>query len=210
MIERVGKVVTLSSRGTAWHLRIGCTGWNEPLTLGESLAVNGVCLTVTSSDERGFEADVLEETIRRTALAKKRTGSPVNLERAMRCDGRFGGHMVTGHVDGVGVLTHIKSIGPDWALTVECEPALLRQMVEKGSVACDGVSLTLTAVRDDSFDVHLVPFTRAHTSLDSMREGDRLNIETAPLAKHVQRQIEAYLGRGTVTEALLRRSGFAD
>jgi riboflavin synthase len=209
LIEQVGRVAGLSPRESAWRLRVECGAWDEPLKPGDSVCVSGTCLTVTACDDGGFDADVLGETFRRTSFADRRPGGPVNLERAVRASGRLGGHLVTGHVDGVGTIESVRHAGPDRVLTVKCEPALLRQMVEKGSVACDGVSLTLTSVKDTTFDVHLIPFTWFHTSFAVLGVGERVNIETDPIAKHVERQIEAYLARGTVTEALLRRSGFA-
>jgi riboflavin synthase len=209
LIEQVGRVASLSPRGSAWSLRIECGVWDEPLASGDSVSVSGACLTVTSADAKGFTADVLEETVRRTSLADRRPGSPVNLERAVRANGRLGGHMVTGHVDGVGTVAAIMPVGPDRALTIRCDASLLCQVVEKGSVACDGVSLTVTAVGDTTFDVHIIPFTWAHTSFAAIRERDRINVETDPVAKHVRRQIEAYLARGSVTDKLLRDAGFA-
>jgi riboflavin synthase len=162
---------------------------------GDSVAVNGVCLTATSLFEGGFRAQAMEETLRRSSLEGLLPGSPVNLELALRADGRLGGHIVQGHVDGTGRIEGIREEGFARVLDIEIEagPAggLARYLVEKGSVAVDGVSLTAIEVHDDGFSVSLIPETLLRTNLGGVRSGDRVNLEVDILAKHVARLMEA-------------------
>jgi riboflavin synthase len=164
------------------------------LAAGDSVAVNGTCLTATSVDERGFSAQAMEETIRRSALGRLTVGSPVNLELALRADGRLGGHIVQGHVDGTGTIEGVREEGFARVLDIEIEAGvgsdLMRYLVEKGSVAVDGVSLTVSEVRDGGFSVSLIPETLARTSLGHARVGDRVNLEADVLAKHVERLLK--------------------
>ncbi len=156
--------------------------------LGDSIAVSGVCLTVTDLPGDGtFAVDVMPETLRRTALGDLAPGAPVNLERAVRADARLGGHVVQGHVDGVGTVRR-RTPGPRWdEVEVALDPALARYVAEKGSVAVAGVSLTVTAVGDDWFGVSLIPTTLAATTLGAAAVGTRLNLEVDVLAKYVER-----------------------
>ena len=156
--------------------------------LGDSIAVSGVCLTVTDLPGDGtFAVDVMPETLRRTALGDLAPGAPGNLERAVRADARLGGHVVQGHVDGVGTVRR-RTPGPRWdEVEVALDPALARYVAEKGSVALDGVSLTVTAVGDDWFGVSLIPTTLAATTLGAAAVGTRLNLEVDVLAKYVER-----------------------
>ncbi len=156
--------------------------------LGDSIAVSGVCLTVTDLPGDGtFAVDVMPETLRRTALGDLAPGAPVNLERAVRADARLGGHVVQGHVDGVGTVRR-RTPGPRWdEVEVALDPALARYVAEKGSVAVAGVSLTVTAVGDDWFGVSLIPTTLAATTLGTAAVGTRLNLEVDVLAKYVER-----------------------
>ncbi|RXR24827.1 riboflavin synthase [Oerskovia turbata] len=156
--------------------------------LGDSIAVNGVCLTVTSvSPDGAFTADVMPESLRRTALGDLRPGSPVNLERAVRADTRLGGHIVQGHVDGVGSLVS-RAPGERWDdLVLSAPPGLTRYVAEKGSITVSGVSLTVTHVDDTSFGVSLIPTTLEATILGSLAPGDRVNLEVDVLAKYVER-----------------------
>ena len=184
--------------------------------LGDSIAVNGVCLTVTSFDKNHFEADVMPETVRRTSLAELRKGSPVNLERALTLASRLGGHIVSGHIDGVGTVAGLRQEGNALLLTVAAAPALLRGIVEKGSVALDGISLTVAAVTEETFTVSLIPHTREVTNLRAKRTGSRLNIETDIIGKYVEKLMtakdtghaEAADGRSGITPELLARYGF--
>jgi riboflavin synthase len=164
------------------------------LAEGDSVAVNGVCLTATSVHEHGFRAQAMQETLTRSALGRLALGSPVNLELALRVDGRLGGHIVQGHVDGTGTIAQVLEAGFARVLDIEIEAGvgndLMRDLVEKGSVAVDGVSLTVSEVRDGGFSVSLIPETLSRTSLGEARVGDSVNIEVDVLAKHVERLLK--------------------
>ena len=206
LIEKVGTLAErkTSSNGGRVTLRHGA--WSESLNAGESVAVDGVCLTVASHDTETFSCDVLAETLTRTTLGEKHAGDTVNLERALRVGDRMGGHMVSGHVDGPGTVVSCNRAGGDIILSVRCERALLAGVVPKGSVACNGVSLTVAEVLTDGFTVHLIPTTLADTNLSDVRPGDHVNIELDMLGKFVQRHLEAQAD--TLTEDKLRRAGF--
>jgi riboflavin synthase len=171
------------------------------------VAVNGACLTVVPISPGLFKADVLEETLDRTCMRHFRPGDKVNIERAVRVGDLMGGHYVTGHVDGVGRIASIRTVGRDRALRIDCQAGLLADMVVKGSVAVNGVSLTLAAVNGSGFEVHLVPATVQGTTMGFVKPGEPVNIETDLIAKHVRR------GQGTKSRALtenrLRDAGFA-
>lgn len=154
---------------------------------GDSIAVNGVCLTATDVREDAFTAEVMAETLRRSSLGALRTGAPVNLELALRAGDRLGGHVVQGHVDGTGTVVEIYAEGISRVLKIEVEPSLRRYLVEKGSVALDGVSLTVSALTDDGFAVSLIPETLQRTGLGEVEVGAEVNVEVDVLAKHVER-----------------------
>lgn len=158
---------------------------------GDSVAVNGVCLTATEIDEGGFRAQAMAETLRRSSLDRLQPGSPVNLELALRASDRLGGHVVQGHVDGLATVAAIREEGFSRVLDLRVERALARYLVEKGSVTLDGVSLTVSALADDGFSVSLIPETLQRTNLGRAREGSLVNIEVDILAKHVARLLEA-------------------
>ena len=159
----------------------------EGTKLGDSIAVNGVCLTVTALSPTGFTADVMPETFRRTGLGGLHPGSQVNLERAMAADGRFGGHIVTGHIDGTGTVRSLRREGNAVWVTISASPELLAGIVEKGSIAIDGISLTVAAVTDQDFSVSIIPHTGAQTTLLDRKAGDTVNLETDILGKYVAR-----------------------
>lgn len=190
IIESVGTLARSESR--AGDLRMSFGVGTLPFgdaKLGESIAVNGVCLTVVAFDAMTFAADVSNETLSRTTLGKLREGARVNLERAMLPTTRFGGHVVAGHVDAIG---HVASIHDDarsqrWRFSAP--PSLLRYVAEKGSICVDGVSLTVNAVDGEGFDVNLVPHTIAHTAFASLHAGDAVNLEADLFARYVERLI---------------------
>jgi riboflavin synthase len=154
---------------------------------GDSIAVNGVCLTVVRQDAGRFDTDIGPETARVTTLGDLRTGSLVNLERPMRPDGRMGGHFVLGHVDGKGTLTSIRPDGEFWWITVAFDPELAPYFIPKGSVAVDGISLTVATLREREFDVQIIPFTWEQTNLQASRVGDGMNLEVDVIGKYVLR-----------------------
>jgi riboflavin synthase len=165
-----------------------------PLDLaeGDSVAVNGVCLTATRvHDGDGFSADVMPETLRRTGLGALAAGDPVNLELALRADGRLGGHIMQGHVDGTGTVAEVREEGFARVVRIGCDPALLRYVVAKGSIAVDGVSLTVSAVDDEAFEVSLIPETLERTTLSDAAPGRIVNLEVDVLAKYVEKLVSA-------------------
>lgn len=210
LVEKTGRLAALRAAGQAVELAVACEPWDEPLAVGESVAVNGACLTVARRDGGGFVCNVLKETLARTALGDRRPGALLNLERALRLGDRLGGHMVSGHVDGVGTLTEIGRDGADYLLRVHCGGDLTAGMVLKGSVACEGVSLTLAGLWEDGFQVNIIPHTWRATNLERLKSGDKLNIETDMIGKYVARLLqERGVTARPVTEELLRQAGFA-
>ncbi|HEV2997923.1 MAG TPA: riboflavin synthase [Solirubrobacteraceae bacterium] len=175
--------------GAGMKLRIATRLAGE-LREGDSIAVNGVCLTATDLDGEGFAAEAMLETLRRSSLGTLEVGSTVNLELALRADGRLGGHVVQGHVDGTGRIAEIRPEGFARVLRIDAEPALLRYLVEKGSIAVDGVSLTVSALHGDGFSVSLIPETLTRTTLGRAVEGRTVNLEVDVLAKHVERLLQ--------------------
>ena len=189
----------------------------EDVALGDSIAVNGICLTVTHFDAAHFTADVMPETVRRTSLAELKRGSRVNLERALTLRSRLGGHIVSGHIDGVGTIAAMQEEGNAILLTVRASDDVLRYVVEKGSVALDGISLTVARVSAADFTVSLIPHTREITNLREKRMGSRLNIETDILGKYVEKlfpgahtrgESDAPKSAGGLTMDFLRQQGF--
>jgi riboflavin synthase len=169
-------------------LRIAATRVLDGVALGDSIAVNGCCLTVVANGDGWWSADVSDETISRTSLARSHPGDPVNLERAVRVSDRLGGHVVQGHVDGVGEV-----VAPCPDLRIRVPGQLLRYIVEKGSITVDGVSLTVVDVLDDGFTVAIIPHTAAVTTLGTKAPGDPVNLEVDVMAKYVERLVAAYL-----------------
>lgn len=159
----------------------------EDAQIGDSIAVNGICLTVTDLGSDFFTADVMHETLRRTAFSRLSPGSRVNLERAMAANGRFGGHIVAGHIDGVGRITDIRRDDNAVWFTIAAGPGIMRYIVEKGSIAVDGISLTVASVTGGSFSVSTIPETMSRTALRERRKGDKVNLETDIIGKYVER-----------------------
>lgn len=189
IVEEVGEIVALDNGTDSARLSVRGPLVTSDVVLGASISVNGVCLTVTDVADDVFAVDVMAETLRRSSLAGLAPGEPVNLERAMRADGRFGGHVVQGHVDGVGEVV-ARVPGDRWEVVrVSLPQALRRYVVEKGSVAVDGTSLTVSTVLDDAFEVSLIPTTLAATTLGRRAVGDVVNLEVDVLAKYVEAQL---------------------
>jgi riboflavin synthase len=186
LIADLGSVRSIERDADGATLEIA-TRLAEELAEGDSVAVNGVCLTAIAIHDGAFRAQAMEETLRRSSLQQLGHGSPVNLELALRADGRLGGHIVQGHVDGTGTIADTRQEGFARVLDIEAPHELARYLVEKGSVAVDGVSLTVSETRDESFSVSLIPETLARTSLGEAHVGDRVNLEVDILAKHVER-----------------------
>ncbi|MCX6552934.1 MAG: riboflavin synthase [Acidobacteria bacterium] len=186
LVEHAGRVVALEAIEGGYRLSIE-TPLASELRDGDSIAVNGVCLTVVGRDADRFATEIGPETARVTTLGACRPGTRVNLERPMRPDGRMGGHFVLGHVDGTGTLTAIRPDGDFYWLTVSFDPALAAYFIPKGSVAVDGISLTVAALREREFDVQIIPFTWDHTNLAASRVGDGVNLEVDVIGKYVLR-----------------------
>lgn len=193
LIETVGRVGAVTATETGMHITVE-TSIAPELREGESVAVNGVCLTATQMDAAGMHADIGPETARITTLGSLRAGQPVNLERSLRADSRFGGHFVQGHVDAVGGVSAIRQDGDAQWVTVAFPPALAPFIVRKGSIAVDGISLTVADLRESALDVMIIPFTWAHTNLSSLRVGDRVNLECDMVGKYVARAVELTRG----------------
>ena len=187
IVEELGTVAAIEEQGDALRLSISAQTVLEGTGLGDSISVNGCCLTVTDVTDGTWTADVMAETLDKTSLAGARPGDRVNLERAVTPQTRLGGHIVQGHVDGVGTVQS-RTPGDRWEVVrIGLDAALARYLVEKGSVAVDGVSLTVTAVGDDWFEVCLIPTTLSSTTLGRRRVGDRVNLEVDVIAKYVER-----------------------
>jgi len=191
LIEAVGHVSSLKQTVSGYRLRIR-TALASELTIGDSLAINGVCLTVAMVEGHEVHADVGPETSRITTLGSLRHEQPVNLERAMRADARFGGHFVQGHVDGMGTVNDTRDEGDAHWLTITFPPTLAPLFIRKGSIAVDGVSLTVAGLDDRQFDVMIIPFTWSHTTLSSLHTGDRVNLECDVVGKYIARMAEVF------------------
>lgn len=188
LVEAVGAVADVARTGSGVRVRID-TPLAASLAAGDSVAVDGVCLTVVTADASGFCADVSPETMRVTTLGADRGGRAVNLERPLRADARLGGHFVQGHVDAPGSVAEIRADGASHWMTVRYPSELARYIVRKGSIAVNGVSLTVAGVDGERFDVQIIPFTWAHTNLSALRTGDAVNLECDVLAKYVARAL---------------------
>lgn len=211
LIQRIGTVKRVS-RGRGLVLEFQFEPWPEPLVKGESVAVNGTCLTVADCDATRFTADVLRETESRTGLAELLPGARVNLERAIKAGERFGGHVVQGHVDGRGTLIKREQKGRDFALTFRCPRAVAAASVLKGSIAVNGVSLTVSGLGDDWLRVDVIPTTASETNLGALRAGDGVNLESDVLGKYAIRHAASESAEasddGGLTMEMLEENGF--
>lgn len=189
IVEETGAIDSIVDHGDSLVLRIAAPTVTKDAVHGASISVNGICLTVTNHGSDWFEADVMRETLERTSLRSLGAGDPVNLERAARVDGRLGGHIVQGHVDGIGEITHIQPEERWTIIGISVPRSLTKYMVEKGSITVDGVSLTIVSVEDENFTVSLIPTTLADTTLGGRVVGDVVNIEVDVLAKYVEKLV---------------------
>lgn len=195
LIESIGTVERLTDSSAGRRLRVRAA-LSDELQLGESISVNGVCLTAVAMGEGAFEADVSPETLRVTTLGGLAAGDRVNLERSLRADARLGGHFVLGHVDATTAITRWESQGDSWWLELDLPAPLAMWVVEKGSVAVDGISLTIARLSHNSLGIQIIPHTRAHTNLADRRAGHRVNLEADIIGKYAARLAE--LSRGPV------------
>lgn len=222
IVEELGAIRAVRRGAASAVLSIGAAEVLSDLKIGDSVAVNGVCLTVTSLDDGGFTADVMHETLGRSSLGALVPGSRVNLERAMPANGRFGGHIVSGHIDGVGTIANVRQDDNAVWYTVKAPANILAYVVEKGSIAIEGISLTVARVDATSFSVSVIPHTRGMTNLASKCIGDAVNLECDIIGKYVERLLatgrvcresadaaaDAGAGSGGLTREFLLQNGF--
>ena len=212
IIEETGTVRNVSIQGSSGSIRIEASLVLSGTRQGDSIAVNGVCLTVTSMDKKSFTADVMAEILRRSNLGQLKSGDLVNLERAMPADGRFGGHIVSGHIDGTGTISRLEEEGNATWVYIRTSQDILALIVEKGSIAIDGISLTVAKVGNEDFAVSIIPHTSLHTTLLKKKVGAVVNLENDIVGKYVQRLLgqsqseEPHKSR--ITEEFLRENGF--
>ncbi|WP_421617449.1 riboflavin synthase [Brevibacillus sp. TJ4] len=213
LIEEVGRLEAIVGNEQAGCLVIRAEKVLEGVQPGDSIAVNGVCLTVTSFTARQFRADVMPETLNKTNLGRLRTGQRINLERAMRLGDRFGGHIVSGHVDGTGVILSRQPHANAVLFRIEAAPQLLKYVIPRGSICIDGISLTVVDVEEQSFAVSIIPHTLAQTNLQDLRAGDWVNLEMDVIGKYIERLMGARRTDEGKTEnglslAFLQENGF--
>lgn len=210
IIEAVGRLQRREPRGgdARLHIRTGALDLGDT-RIGDSIAVSGVCLTVVTLDDDGFQADVSSETLGRTVLGELDPGAPVNLEKSLTPNSRLGGHLVSGHVDGIGTVNRFYQDARSWRLYIRAPEPLARYIAEKGSICVDGISLTVNGVSGAEFDLNIVPHTLEHTTIADYRVGRRVNLEVDVIARYLERLLQAH-GGGTegLDEALLRERGF--
>lgn len=211
IVEELGTVRAVQRGRHSSVLSIAAREILGDLKVGDSVAVNGVCLTATRVEDGGFSADVMHETLNRSSLGSLRMGSRVNLERAMAANGRFGGHIVSGHIDGTGTVTALRRDDNAVWYTVSAPPELLRYIVEKGSIAIDGISLTVAAVGESWFSISAIPHTVAVTTLGEKREGDVVNLENDVIGKYVEKLLRPQAqpeAKSSITLDFLAKHGF--
>ena len=214
IIEEIGSVISSNLIGGSGELRIGASRILEECKLGDSIAINGVCLTVTKIAGREIAFDVSLETLRRSNLGTLKKGDPVNLEQAMAADGRFGGHMVSGHIDGTGTLNDRRQEGNAIIFTFSVAPVITRYLITKGSIAIDGISLTISALAGDSFSVTVIPHSLQQTTLGQRALGAIVNLETDLVAKYIEKLLQPENPNpnnptATLNLDLLKKHGFA-
>lgn len=214
IIEEIGLIKGISKGASSARLHIEATKIMSDVKLGDSIAVNGVCLTVCSLTSSSFEADVMNETLQRTSLGCLARGFQVNLERAMAANGRFGGHIVSGHIDGTGTIESFVKDGIATIVNISTTPQITHYIIEKGSIAIDGTSLTVTEVHLDqnTFSVSLIPHTKENTILLSKKIGDAVNLENDIIAKYLERFVKPApqneTAKSGITEEFLAKCGF--
>ncbi len=215
LVEETGSIQNIQKGSRSCVITVSCRTVLENSRVGDSICVNGVCLTVTSLGSGYFTADAMPETLSRSSLGQLRPGSPVNLERAMPADGRFGGHIVSGHIDGTGTVSNVESDDNAVWYTIATEPDILRYVVEKGSVTLDGISLTVAYVDEQCFKVSVIPHTQKVTALREKNVGSIVNLECDIIGKYTEKLLTPYAkntkekaSAGGLTEEFLRGHGF--
>lgn len=211
IIEEIGTVVSITIGANSAKLKIQGNVIFEDLKIGDSVAVNGVCLTASEISKNTFTADVMHETLNRSSLGELKNGGNVNLERAMSANGRFGGHIVSGHIDGVGIIESMHKDDNAVIVTISADKKLLYYIVEKGSIAIDGISLTVTQVNERNFSVSVIPHTADETILLRKNAGDVVNLETDVIGKYIERFVNVPKQeeqKSNITMEFLRDNGF--
>ena len=209
IVEEVGTIKSINRGQHSAVLTIHAKNILDGTKIGDSIAVNGICLTVTQLRTDGFTADVMHETLNRSAFAQLTAGKAVNLERAMPANGRFGGHIVAGHVDGIGHITDIRKDDTAIWFTICAEPEILRYIVEKGSITIDGISLTVATVDSTSFSVSTIPHTVSQTNLHQRHKGDLVNLENDMIGKYIEKLLRPEIPKqAALTKEMLLRCGF--
>lgn len=208
LVEEKGVIEKISKGTASYKLYIKANKIFSDLKIGDSVAVNGICLTATSVNYPVFSIDVMHETIRRSSLSDLTSGSYVNLERAMPANGRFGGHIVSGHVDGIGVISAFKKDDIAVWITIDAKPEIMKYIVEKGSVTLDGVSLTVADISQKNFSVSIIPHTAEETILLSKKKGDKINIECDIIGKYVEKLLGLNKSESKITKEFLFENGF--
>lgn len=208
IVEEIGTVKEIRHSGDSSFIKIQAKKIFEDMHIGDSIAVNGLCLTVTEFNNNIFRADVMNETLSRSSLGSLKSGSPVNLERAMSAQGRFGGHIVSGHIDGTGIISDIKNDGIAIWYTVTAKPEIMRYIVEKGSVAIDGISLTVAKVTDSNFSVSIIPHTAGNTILSYKKSGDIVNLENDIIGKYIEKFTRPEKSKSNISMGFLAKNGF--
>ncbi len=210
IVQKMGEIVELDLKEKWGRIAVKTDEWNPPIENGESIATSGICLTTTEYRNNTFSFDVLRETFEKTNLGERNVGDKVNLERSLKWGDPMGGHIVVGHVDGVGQVKTVEQVGRDWKYEFTCSQEILDGMVYKGSISIDGVSLTVAELCASSFWVHIIPFTYENTSFCQYREGTGVNLEVDLLAKYMRRLVERGKGYSGVTWKDLRETGLID
>ena len=216
IVEELGVIQRIAGTGNSGVISVRAEKVLEGTKVGDSIAVNGICLTVTALTPEGFTADVMPESVRRSSLSRAKTGDRVNLERAMAANGRFGGHIVSGHIDGTGIVTARRRDENAVWVTIRTGPEILKYIVEKGSICIDGISLTVAAVTAEDFSVSVIPHTGEETTLLDRSVGDMVNLETDIIGKYVERLLNPGKGEpsdgdnrpGGLSMKMLREYGF--
>lgn len=202
IIEEVGKIKNISKTSSGILLTISADKVLRDCNLGDSIAVNGICLTVTKFDNDSFTVDVMNETVRKTTLYKLAQNSYVNLERAMLVNSRFGGHIVSGHIDGTGTISDIKKDGIAFIYKINTTKEITKYIINKGSITIDGISLTVVSVSDTSFTVSIIPHTMTVTNLGKKKIGDMVNLENDCIAKYVKKMLDNKQEKKSLLEKL--------
>jgi len=213
IVEEIGELKSIKKGAKSSELTIRASKVLEDTKIGDSIMTNGVCLTVTRMTGDQFTVDVMSETLDRTSLGDKSSGSKVNLERALNLQTRLGGHMVSGHIDGTGVISQYRKDDNAVWVTIQTSPDLLRYIIEKGSIAIDGISLTVATVNDSGFQVSIIPHTAEETTLLKNTVGDKVNLEVDLIGKYVEKLLglssEKEVEKNNLTEAFLKNNGFS-